>query len=132
MPKMRPVEYRGRHLGDLRVYGVEDWVRKDKQPGEADFKLISVTAGADLVREILEREPLRVGTEEPDKPWITVVVREVAMAVAGRQDDRTEEDILFTYVNRHGMGQILEIWGADVGELAAHLRASSGVEDAEN
>ena len=43
-----------------------------------------------------------------------------------------EEDVLLAYVSRHGMDQILGIWGADIGELAAHLKAVSSVEDAGN
>ncbi len=128
-----PVTYRGRNLGELKLYRREDWRNDKREPTERDFLIINATSGADLVREILEREPMKVGPDEPDKPWVTVVVREVAMAASGgRQDEKMEEQVLILYVSRHGMDQILGIWGADVGKLAEQLKAASGLEDTEN
>lgn len=125
----KSIEYRGRAIGGLRVYSLSDWTNKDREPTDSDLRLINVTAAADAVRDILKSEPKKVGEEEPDKPWVTVVVREVCAALAGSQDGKLEEDVLMMYVNRHGMNQILEIWGADVGKLAEELARMSGVDD---
>lgn len=129
MPETRKIGYRGRTLGDLKVYELKDWRNTDRPATDGDLRLINVTAAADAVYESLRREPKKVGEEEPDKPWVTVVIREVCMALAGSQDGKLEEDVLMMYVNRHGMNQILEIWGADVGKLAEELKRMSGLDD---
>jgi hypothetical protein len=129
MPTEKKVEYRGRHLGDLRVFSVEDWQNKDRPATEKDLRLMNATSAADLVFAVLRREPLKVSEEEPDKPWVVVVLREVCAAAAGMRDGRMEEQVLMLYVSRNGMNQILEIWGADVGRLQEEIGRMSGVDD---
>ncbi len=129
MPTTKKIEYRGRILGDLTIYGPEDW-RNEKRPAtERDLRLINATSAADTVHRILKREPLKVSEEEPDKPWLIVVLREVAFAAVGSHDGKVQEQVLQLYVSRHGMDQILEIWGADVVRLKEEIGRMSGAED---
>jgi len=132
MPEMRKVVYRGRELGEVRVFFLEDWQNTTRPATDRDLLLINATSAADAVREVLEREPKRYDEAEPDRPWVTVVVREVCAAVHGFRDGRLEEQALSLYVSRHGMDQILAIWGADVEQLARRLAEMSGLDDVVN
>lgn len=133
MPEMRSVHYRGRTLGEVRVYGPEDWRGRSRPMEDRDLRVINATAIADCVHAILEREPLKVCESEPDQPWITVVIREVCTAsCGGQQDKKMEEDCILLYVQRYGMDQILSIWGADVNKLAEQLKTMSGLDDSPN
>ena len=129
MPETKKVGYAGKDLGEITVYGVGDWTNKDRPATEKDLRLINATAAADFVFEALKREPLKVCEEEPDQPWVTVLLRVACTASLGMRDERMEEQTLMLYVNRHGMNQILEIWGTDVGRLAEELAKLSGVDD---
>jgi hypothetical protein len=132
MPETRKVTYRGREIGELTVFRMEDWQNKDRAATERDLRLINATSAADAVHRILEAEPKQYDEAEPDQPWVVVVIREVCLASRGERDGRMEEDCLSLYVDRHGMNQILSIWGADVRKLAEKLAAMSGVEDVPN
>lgn len=127
--EIRKLEYRGRPLADLKVYELSDWRNQERAATAADLRLINVTAAADAVRDALRAEPKKVEESEPDQPWVMVVVREATTLLAGTRDQKMEEDVLMMYVNRHGMNQILEIWGADVGSLVEELGKLSGIED---
>lgn len=129
MSEMRNVVYAGRTLGELRVYAIEDWRNKDRPATQRDLRLINATSAANLVHEILGREPKKSDPAEPDMPWVLVVVREVCAVAAGRKDGQMEEQVVMLYVQRHGMDQILGIWGADVGRLKEEIGRMSGLDD---
>ncbi len=121
MPTTKKVEYRGRLIGHVRVFVLEDWQNKERPAKEKDLQLINATAAADSLYEVLSRDPRRVADEEPDLPWVMVVLREVCTASAGRRDQMLEEHALLLYVQRFGMDQILGIWGADIGVLKGEI-----------
>lgn len=132
MPEIRKVVYQGRELGEVRVFHMEDWQNRTRPATERDLRLINATSAADAVKEVLEREPKRYDQAEPDQPWVTVVIREVCAVVHGMQDGQMEEQTLALYVSRHGMDQILAIWGADVDQLARRLAEMSGLDNVTN
>ncbi len=132
MSETRKVLYRGRELGELVVYHMEDWRNTTRPANERDLRLINATSAADAVKRILDAEPKQYDETEPEQPWVMVVIREVCMASCGERDMRLEEQALMLYVERHGMNQILSIWGADVGKLTEQLAQASGLEDVPN
>ncbi len=129
MPTVRKVEYRGRILGELTVYAVEDWRNEQRPATERDLRLINATAMADTLHGVLTRDPRKVAEEEPNQPWLLVALREVCTAGLGRRDQKMEEQALLLYVQRHGMNQILGIWGADVGKIGEELERMLAVDN---
>jgi hypothetical protein len=129
MPEMKKVLYRGRELGEVAVYHVEDWRNTTRPAGEKDLRLINATSAADSLQRILTVEPKQCDELEPDQPWLTVALREVCTASSGERDMKLEEMALLLYVERHGMNQILSIWGADIGKLAEELEKLRDEED---
>lgn len=129
MPTTKKVKYRGRKLAKLMVHDLGDWRNETRPATEKDLRLINATRAADCLHEILKREPLKVTPEEPDVPWVMVALREVCSAVGGFRDQKLEEEALLLYVSRHGMDQILEIWGADVVRLKEDMERVLGIEN---
>jgi hypothetical protein len=130
MSTTKKVEYRGRQLGELSVYDLGDWKNEARAATEKDLRLINATSAADCLFSVLKREPVRAAPEEPDLPWVMVALREVCTASAGFRDQKMEEHALLLYVQRHGMNQILEIWGADIGRLQGELERMLALENA--
>lgn len=117
-----PVRYRGVHLGDLETFEEKDWRNRERPPSEADWRAIRCHAAHKLLYEALEKHPITEHPSAPDVPWIVVVLREVcSAAMDGTRDEAFEEEVLRLYVLRYGMGQILKIWGVDVGRLMAGI-----------
>jgi hypothetical protein len=129
MSTTKSVMYRGRTIGDLVLYAMEDWRNTDRPATARDLRLINATSAADLVHAILAREPKQRDPAEPETPWVVVVVREVCAVAAGQKDGQMEEQVLLLYVQRHGMDQILEIWGADIVRLKEEIGRMSGLDD---
>lgn len=129
MPTTKSVMYRGRTIGDLAVYAMEDWTNTSRPATARDLRLINATSAADLVHAVLAREPKQRDPAEPEMPWIVVVVREVCLVAAGKKDGQMEEQVLLLYVQRYGMDQILEIWGADIVRLKEEIGRMSGLDD---
>lgn len=129
MPETKKVLYRGRELGEVTVFHLGDWRNKERPATEKDLRLINATSAADALKRVLEAEPRQYDEAEKDQPWVTVALREVCTASSGERDLRLEEMALLLYVERHGMDQILSIWGADIGKLAAKIAQASGVDD---
>lgn len=121
MPTKKLVKYKDRLLGELTFYTKEDWQVKDREPTEKDFLVMASSMGADLVHEILEREPKQFDLQEPELPWPIVIIREIATTYSERRDEKLEEEIMIMYTAKYGMDQILNIWGADVTKLASDI-----------
>lgn len=130
MSTIKRVMYRGRQLGELTVHDLGDWKNTSRPATEKDLRLINATVAADFLHSVLAREPLQSAPEEPELPWVMVVLREACTASGGRRDQKMEEQALLLYVERHGMDQILGIWGADVGRLQTEIEKMLAVEDA--
>ncbi len=111
------------------MYGPGDWKNQSRQATERDLRLINATAAADCLQSVLRREPLQSTPEEPELPWVMVALREVCTTSCGFRDQKMEEHTLLLYVQRHGMDQILEIWGADVGRLQGEIERMLAIED---
>lgn len=130
MSTIKKVWYRGRQLGELTVYELGDWRNASRPAADRDLRLMNATSAADFLRSVLEREPLQADPGEPDLPWVMVVLREACTASVGTRDQRMEEHTLLLYVERHGMDQILGIWGADLGVLKGEIEKMLAIEDA--
>lgn len=124
MPTKKSVKYKDRLLGELTFYTKEDWQVKDREPTEKDFLIMASSMGADLVYEILEREPKQFDPQEPEMPWPIVVIREIAATYSDCKNEKLEEEIMLMYTTKYGMDQILSIWGADIGKLAESISKS--------
>jgi hypothetical protein len=129
MSTTKKVEYRGRTLGEVTVYAIEDWRNESRPATERDLRLINATAMADTLFQVLKRDPRKVADEEPNQPWLLVALREVCTAGLGWRDQKMEEQALLLYVQRHGMNQILEIWGADVEKIGEELERMLAVDN---
>lgn len=116
-----PVKYNGVHLGDLKVVERSDWRNQDREPAPLDWELAKVALSAQAIYEIVERFPKRPDGEDGNEPWILTVCKAVCDATEAGHSRDLEEDVLRQYVDRYGMGQIVEMYGIDRRRLAERL-----------
>jgi len=116
-----PVRYSGMHLGDLKVVERSDWRNRDREPTPLDWELANVALSAQAIYEIVERFPKRPDGEDRTEPWILTVCRAVCDAAEIGHSKDLEEDVLRQYVDRYGMGQIVEMYGINQRGLAERL-----------
>lgn len=116
-----PVKYNGVHLGDLKVVERSDWRNREREPAPLDWELAKVALSAQAIYEVVERFPKRPDGEDGEEPWILTVCRAVCDAAEDGHSKDLEEDVLRQYVDRYGMGQIVEMYGIDKRRLAERL-----------
>lgn len=123
MPKKIEVTYADLVLGEMEVYGVEDWRNPSRAPTEGDFMKIRARAAADFLHEVLKRHPLLSHPKEPDLPWPVAVLRRACVAVGQGGNRKLEEEAMRTYLGIYGVDRFVEIWGGNPAELARELEA---------
>lgn len=116
-----PVKYNGVHLGDLKVVERSDWKNRSREPAPLDWELAKVALSAQAIYEVVDRFPKRPDGEDGEEPWILTVCKAVCDAAEAGHSRDLEEDVLRQYVDRYGMGQIVEMYGIDKRRLAERL-----------
>lgn len=123
MPKKIQVTYADLDLGEISVYGTDDWKNPSRAPDERDFLTIRSRAVSDFLHEVLARHPLQSHPKEPDVPWPVVVLRRACVAVGHGGDRKLEEEAMRTYLHMHGLDRFVQLWGGDPAEVQRELEA---------
>lgn len=116
-----PVKYNGHHLGFLKVVERSDWKNSSREPAPLDWELAKIALSAQAIYEIAERFPKRPDGEDVDEPWLLTVCRVVCDHAEAGHARELEEDVFRQYIDRYGVGQMMEMFGADPERLRRHI-----------
>jgi hypothetical protein len=110
---MKSVIHAGIYLGDLYCVDKSDWKNKERDPTPLDFENIRITLAASTIKSILDKYPKRPKGSDEFELWPMTVIKAVCHVSKGRHDTPFSEDVLRSYIERYGMGQIIRCVGGD-------------------
>lgn len=117
----KPVYWKDIFLTEVSIYDISDW-KGTLPPSTKDWENIIIFQSIKSLHNALEHNPCYPrDMHNSEQPWIQIILHRIMDTLSVPNDRILEEKIIKKYLSKHGMNQILEIFGLNIDEVMQSL-----------